>query len=73
MKSKIFTMALLASMSLACTKHSPSTGETGGTSPITKPSITIEGGRFTAEALWAMGRIGNVTLDIETGWMAYSV
>ena len=41
--------------------------------PITKPQITIEGGRLTPEALWAMGRINSVRSDIETGWVAYTV
>ena len=41
--------------------------------PITKPQITIEGGRLTPEGLWAMGRIGSVKSDIETGWVAYTV
>ena len=41
--------------------------------PITKPQITIKGGRLTPEALWAMGRIGSVKSDIETGWVAYTV
>ena len=44
-----------------------------GKAPITKPQITIEGGRLTPEGLWAMGRIGSVTSDIETGWLAYTV
>lgn len=42
-------------------------------SPITKPQITIQGGRLTPEALWAMGRIGTVIPDIETGLIAYTV
>ncbi len=41
--------------------------------PIEKPQIKIEGGRLTPEALWAMGRIGSVVSDIETGWIAYTV
>ena len=41
--------------------------------PITKPQITIEGGRLTPEGLWAMGRIGAVRSDIETGLIAYTV
>lgn len=41
--------------------------------PITKPEIKIEGGRLTPEALWAMGRIGEVKADIETGRIAYTV
>jgi len=42
-------------------------------SPISKPQITIEGGRLTPEALWAMGRISSVAADIETGRLAYTV
>ena len=71
MKSKFFTMALLALLGVSCTKHQ--TPDTKKQAPITKPSITLESDRFTAEALWAMGRIGAVTLDIETGWIAYTV
>ncbi len=41
--------------------------------PVTKPQITIEGGRLTPEGLWAMGRIGSVAADIETGLYAYTV
>lgn len=41
--------------------------------PITKPQITLSGDRFTAEALWSMGRIGSVKSDIETGLIAYTV
>mgnify|MGYP003299956089 CR=1 FL=1 len=66
-------MALLASMTLACSKHSSCTKEKDGTAPITKPQITIEGDRLTPEALWAMGRIGTVALDVETGHVAYTV
>ena len=41
--------------------------------PITKPQITLQGDRLTPEALWAMGRIGSVKADIETGLIAYTV
>ena len=44
-----------------------------GKAPISKPQITIEGGRLTPEGLWAMGRIGSVKSDIETGLLAYTV
>lgn len=47
--------------------------EDEGKAPITKPQITIEGGRLTPEGLWAMGRIGSVQSDIETGLLAYTV
>ncbi|MCR4665656.1 MAG: S9 family peptidase [Paludibacteraceae bacterium] len=68
-KVKIIFMALIALMSAACSKEPQ--GEVK--QPITKPQITIDGGRLTAEALWAMGRIGEVEVDIETGWIAYTV
>ena len=41
--------------------------------PVTKPEITIQGGRFTPEALWAMGRINSVVPDAQTGQIAYTV
>ncbi|MCQ2342238.1 MAG: S9 family peptidase [Paludibacteraceae bacterium] len=44
-----------------------------GLPPITKPQITIDGGKLTPEALWAMGRINSAVVDIETGWIAYTV
>ena len=60
-------MAGMALVSASCAKQEE------GKAPITKPQITIEGGRLTPEALWAMGRIGSVKSDIETGWLAYTV
>ena len=48
-------MATLALLATACTtKQEPTQA------PITKPEITIESGRLTPEALWAMGRINSV-------------
>lgn len=47
--------------------------ETDDKQPITKPQITLQGDRLTPEALWAMGRIGSVKADIETGLVAYTV
>ena len=60
-------MAALALVGMSCQKAEE------GKTPITKPQITIEGGRLTPEGLWAMGRIGSVKSDIETGWLAYTV
>ena len=60
-------MALMALVGASCQKAEE------GKAPITKPQITIEGGRLTPEGLWAMGRIGSVQSDIETGWLAYTV
>ncbi len=66
-KIQIFIMALVALVGASCQKAEE------GKAPITKPQITIEGGRLTPEGLWSMGRIGSVTSDIETGWLAYTV
>ena len=62
-----FIMAGLALVGASCQKAEE------GKAPITKPQITIEGSRLTPEGLWAMGRIGAVKSDIETGLLAYTV
>jgi len=63
---------MMAIMGVSCTeKASESTA--ADPAPIGKPQITIEGGRLTPEGLWAMGRIGSVKSDIETGILAYTV
>ena len=64
---QFFIMAVVALVGLGCQKAEE------GKAPVTKPQITIEGGRLTPEGLWAMGRIGSVKADIETGWLAYTV
>ena len=64
---RVILMAVLALVSASCAKQEEQKA------PITKPQITIEGGRLTPEGLWAMGRIGSVAADIETGWIAYTV
>ena len=60
-------MAAVALVSASCAKQEEQKA------PITKPQITIEGGRLTPEALWAMGRIGSAKSDVETGLLAYTV
>ncbi len=62
-------MAALAVLAAGCAKQTEDVSK----SPIAKPEITIEGGRLTPEALWAMGRINSVKSDIETGLIAYTV
>ena len=66
-KSILVLMALIGLVSASCQKAAE------GKAPITKPQVLIEGGRLTPEGLWAMGRIGNVKSDIETGMLAYTV
>ena len=71
---RVFLMAALALVSVSCAHKGGQSEVNGeGKAPITKPQITIEGGRLTPEGLWAMGRIGSVKSDIETGWLAYTV
>ena len=62
-------MAALAMLGVSCAKESTDTSK----APVSKPQITIEGGRLTPEGLWAMGRIGSVQSDTETGLIAYTV
>ena len=61
-------MATLALLATACQTNK----ETEKT-PITKPEITIQVGRLTPEALWAMGRINSVHPNAATGEIAYTV
>ena len=65
---KIIFMATLALLATACQPKEDATK-----APIAKPQITIEGGRLTPEALWAMGRINSVHPNAETGEIAYTV
>ena len=64
---RVLFMAVLALVSASCAKQEEQK------QPITKPQITIEGGRLTPEGLWAMGRIGSAQSDVETGKLAYTV
>ena len=66
---KLLTMAALAMLLTGCAQKQ----QTDTKEPITKPQITLKGDRLTPEALWAMGRIGSVKADIETGLIAYTV
>ena len=65
---KLIIMATLALLASSC-----QTKEENTQTPITKPEITVEGGRLTPEALWAMGRINSVLPNAETGKIAYTV
>lgn len=67
---KYIIMAAIAIATAACTGKQ---AENEGKAPITKPQITLQRDHLTPEALWAMGRIGSVQHDVETGWIAYTV
>ena len=58
------TLALITSTGMAADNKK---------APINKPEITIEGGRLTPEALWAMGRINSVHPDQTSGLIAYTI
>ena len=65
---KLIFMATLALLAASCQPK-----EDSSKAPIQKPEITIEGGRLTPEALWAMGRINSVVPDANSGQIAYTV
>ena len=69
MKYKLLIMAGIAMMLGGCAAKQ----QTDEKQPIGKPQISLKGDRMTPEALWAMGRIGGVAADIETGLVAYTV
>lgn len=75
MKLRYIIMAAVGLLLASCgTKSNGGCGSTEpDKAPISKPTIKIEGGRLTPEGLWAMGRIGSVVSDIETGRVAYTV
>ena len=70
--SRIIIMAAMVSV-LSGLSGCGEKPQTDDKQPIRKPQITLAGDRMTPEALWAMGRIGSVKTDIETGLLAYTV
>ena len=65
---KLIIMATLALLATSCQHKEDATK-----APITKPEITIQGGRLTPEALWAMGRINSVLPNEQTNQITYTV
>ena len=65
---KLIIMATLALLATSCQHKEDATK-----APITKPEITIQGGRLTPEALWAMGRINSVLPNEQTNQLVYTV
>lgn len=64
---------LLMSATMTLAACSGPTGKEETKEVIGKSSITIEGKRMTPEALWAMGRIGSVTVSPDEKQIAYTV
>ena len=65
---KLIIMATLALLATSCINKDDAT-----LTPISKPQITIQGGRLTPEALWAMGRINSVLPNEQTNQIAYTI
>ena len=70
MKSATLLLMSAAMTMAACS--GPTNGD-GQKPVIGKSDITIEGKRMTPEALWAMGRIGSVTVSPDDKQIAYTV
>lgn len=66
MKEKILTVATIAFLAISCMP-------TDTQKPIGKQTPHIENRTFSAEALWAMGRIGGTAIHPTNGKIAYSV
>ena len=64
---KFIFMATLALLASSCKTNEETKV------PISKPEITIQGGRLTPEALWAMGRINSVLPHKTNRKIAYTV
>ena len=67
---RTYMMAGIALLAAGCGPQAENETEKA---PITKPEITLASDRFTAEALWSMGRIGSVVPNEDNGKVAYTV
>ena len=70
MKSNLMTMT--AAMLLAASGQA-NAGTPSGKPFIGKQEISIQDGRMTPEALWAMGRIGETSVSPDGKQIAYTV
>lgn len=69
MKQKILLLAAISCMTMSCMQKQEQTPA----DLIGKQTPKITDQRFSAEALWAMGRIGSVAVNEQTGKIAYVV
>ncbi len=67
MNKKLFLAALIAAATCSCNMNKEEAPLIGKQQP------TIENRKFTPEALWAMGRLGSVSINPRTGQIAYTV
>ncbi len=68
MKTNLFIMTAVA-MLASCSAHKTEPAE----APIGKQEITVSDGRLTPEALWAMGRIGGLSVSPDGKKVVYTV
>ncbi len=69
MKSRFFTFLLIAGLAfVSCKRH-----DGQETKVIDKPEIEIKDGRLTPEALWAFGRIGEVSVSPDGEKILYTL
>ncbi|MBR3884431.1 MAG: S9 family peptidase [Bacteroidaceae bacterium] len=72
--SAIMTVALITGATItSCTQTDNSSNCSEQAPVISKSDIKIEGGRMTPEALWAMGRIGALTVSPDGSKIVYSI
>lgn len=69
MKQKILLLAAISCMTMSCMQKQEQTPA----DLIGKQTPKITDQRFSAEVLWAMGRIGSVAVNEQTGKIAYVV
>ncbi len=67
MNKKLFFAALVAAFTCSCTMNKDEAPLIGKQHP------TIENRKFTPEVMWAMGRLGGVSVNPRTGQIAYTV
>ncbi len=67
MNKKLFFAAIVAAFTCSCTMNKDEAPLIGKQHP------TIENRKFTPEVMWAMGRLGGVSVNPRTGQIAYTV
>lgn len=70
---KFLTVVAMITCLLSACSNPTLNDESAKQTLVTKPQISIPDGVMSEEALWSMGRIGNVKIDVETGNIAYTV
>ncbi len=72
-KSIMAAITITGAALTGCSDNTACTTQTDAAEIIGKSSIKVEDGRLTPEALWAMGRIGSVSVSPDASKVIYSV